>query len=232
MPTIAKMMWKPSDMAICERAASRSGMARPHGRPAARRAHSPVLAGRPARIGRMTAAIDVPERFNAATHFLDRHLTEGRGGRTAFRFRGRPIAYAEVALRASRLGNALLARDVQMEQRVLLALPDRPEFAEALWGAMKIGAVPVPVSDALPAEDLAFVLEDSRARAVIASDAAAAEILKVRGRCPALHTVIVAGGGRAGGLGDEGLLERASPERAAADTSRDDVALWLYTSGS
>src|SRR5689334_21290831 len=44
MPIIAKMMWKPSDMAICERAASRSGMAHSHGRPAARRAHSSVLA--------------------------------------------------------------------------------------------------------------------------------------------------------------------------------------------
>lgn len=180
----------------------------------------------------MTAAIDVPERFNAATYFLDRHLAEGRGARTAFRFRGRAISYAEIALRANRLGNALLARDVQMEQRVLLALPDRPEFAEAFWGAMKIGAVPVPVSDALPADELAFVLQDSRARAVIASEAAAAEILKVRTRCPALQTVIVAGGRRRGALEYERLLERASPELAPAETSRDDVALWLYTSGS
>ena len=142
----------------------------------------------------MTAAIDVPERFNAATHFVDRHLAEGRGDRTAFRFHGRAVSYAEVALRASRLGNALLARDVQMEQRVLLALPDRPEFAEAFWGAMKIGAVPVPVSDALPADELVFMLQDSRARAVIASEAAAARILEVRARCPALQSVIVVGG--------------------------------------
>jgi benzoate-CoA ligase family protein len=180
----------------------------------------------------MTAAIDVPERFNAATYFLDRHLAEGRGARTAFRFRGRAISHAEIALRANRLGNALLARDLQMEQRVLLALPDRPEFAEGFWGAMKIGAVPVPVSDALPAGELAFVLQDSRARAVIASEAAAAEILKVRTRCPALQTVIVAGGRRRGALEYERLLERASPELAPAETSRDDVALWLYTSGS
>ncbi len=154
----------------------------------------------------MTAAIDVPERFNAATYFLDRHLAEGRGARTAFRFRGRSISYAEIALRANRLGDALLARDVQMEQRVLLALPDRPEFAEAFWGAMKIGAVPVPVSDALPADELAFVLQDSRARAVVASEAAAAEVLKVRTRCPALQTVIVAGGRRRGALEYERLL--------------------------
>ena len=178
----------------------------------------------------MTAAIDVPERFNAATHFVDRHLAEGRGDRTAFRFHGRAVSYAEVALRANRLGNALLARDVQMEQRVLLALPDRPEFAEAFWGAMKVGAVPVPVGDALPADELAFTLEDSRARAVIACEAAAAEILKGQGRHPALQALIVVDG--RGELEYERLLEGASPELAPADTSRDDVALWLYTSGS
>jgi benzoate-CoA ligase family protein len=175
----------------------------------------------------MAAAIDVPERFNAATHFLDRHLA-----RTAFRFEGRAITYGEIGLRANRLGNALLARDVQLEQRVLLALPDRPEFAEAFWGAMKIGAVPVPVSDGLPADEVAFLLRDSRARAVIASEAAATEILKIRAQCPALESVIVVGGRRRGALEYERLLEKASPELAAADTSRDDVALWLYTSGS
>jgi benzoate-CoA ligase len=97
---------------------------------------------------------------------------------------------------------------------------------------MKIGAVPVPVSDVLPADELAFMLEDSRARAVIASEPAAAEILKIRGRCPALQAVIVVGGRRRGTLEYERLLDRASPELAPADTSRDDVALWLYTSGS
>jgi benzoate-CoA ligase len=180
----------------------------------------------------MAAAIDVPHRFNAAAYFLDRHLTEGRGGRTAFRFAGRDVTYGEVALRANRLGHALLARDVQIEQRVLLALPDRPEFAEAFWGAMKIGAVPVPVSDGLPAEELAFVLQDSRARVVIASEPAATLILEVRTECPMLESVIVVGGRRRGALEYERLLEKASPELAAADTSRDDVALWLYTSGS
>ena len=180
----------------------------------------------------MAAAIDVPERFNAAAYFLDRHVAEGRGDRTAFRFAGRAIPYREVALRANRLGNALLARDVQVEQRVLLALPDRPEFAEAFWGAMKIGAVPVPVSEGLTADEFAFLLEDSRARAVIASEAAAAEIQKVRARSPRPEAVIVVGGRRRGALEYERLLDRASPELAAVDTSRDDVALWAYTSGS
>ena len=180
----------------------------------------------------MTAAIEVPERFNAAAHFLDRHVAEGRGGRTAFRFDGRAVTYGAIALRANRLGNALRSRGVQMEQRVLLALPDRPEFAEAFWGAMKIGAVPVPVSESLPAEELAFLLADSRARAVVASETAAAAILPVRSRCPALEAVIAVGGRRRAALEYERLLERASPELEPAETSRDDVALWGYTSGS
>jgi benzoate-CoA ligase family protein len=180
----------------------------------------------------MAAAVEVPERFNAAAHFLDRHVLEGRGARRVFRFAGRDVTYGELALRANRVGHALLTRGVQIEQRVLLALPDRPEFAEAFWGAMKIGAVPVPVSDALPGEELAFLLRDSRARAAIVSEAAAAEILKVRGRCPALESVVAVGARRRGALEYERLLEKASPELAPADTSRDDVALWGYTSGS
>lgn len=180
----------------------------------------------------MTASVQVPERFNAADFFLDRHAREGRGGRTAFRYRGRAITYTEITLRASRFGNSLLARGVDMEQRILLALPDCPEFAEAFWGAMKIGAVPVPVSDALTGEEYAFLLNDSRARAVVAAAGAAREILAVRERCPHLAAVIAVGRTPRGALGYERLLERASPELGAADTSADDTALWLYTSGT
>jgi acyl-CoA synthetase (AMP-forming)/AMP-acid ligase II len=104
----------------------------------------------------MSAALDIPERFNAAAFFLDRHLAEGRGDRTAFRHRGRRVAYAEVAERARRLAGAIRARGIQMEQRVLLALPDCPAFAEAFWGAIRIGAVPVPVNPALGGDDYAF----------------------------------------------------------------------------
>ncbi len=180
----------------------------------------------------MTVAIEVPERFNAAAFFLDRHLRDGQGGRVAFRFTGRSVTYEEVGLRANRIGNALRSRGVQIEQRVLVVLPDCPEFAEVFWGAMKIGAVPVPVSDALSAEEYAFLLNDSRARAAVVQDRTAGEILAVRDRCPWLESVIVVGRSRRGLLAYERLLERASPELEPADTGRDDVALWGYTSGS
>src|SRR6266508_2651017 len=180
----------------------------------------------------MTAAVQVPERFNAADFFLDRHAREGRGGRPAFRYRGRALTYTEIALRASRFGNLLLKKGIEMEQRVLLALPDCREFAEAFWGAMKIGAVPVPVSEALTADEYAFLLNDSRARVVVAGPGAAREILAIREQCPRLAAVIALERAPRGALAYERLLERASPELGAADTSADDTALWLYTSGT
>jgi benzoate-CoA ligase family protein len=180
----------------------------------------------------MLESVHVPERFNAAAFFLDRHLHEGRGGRTAFRCGGRSVTYEEVGVRANRLGNALRSRGVEIEHRVLLALPDCPEFAETFWGAIKIGAVAVPVGDMLSSSDYALLLADSRARAVITSDAVAPKILAAREGCPWPSTVVVVGRARRGALVYERLLERASPELDPADTSRDDAALWGYTSGS
>jgi benzoate-CoA ligase family protein len=174
----------------------------------------------------------LPERFNAAQFFLDRHLDEGRGARSAFRYRGRTITYAELAIRANRAGNALAARGVQCEQRVMLALPDGPEFAEVFWGALKIGAVAVPVNDRLRAEEYEFLLNDSRAPVIVVGEEGADAVLAARPRCPWLRSVIAVGRPRRATLPYERLLDRAAPDLAPADVSRDDVALWGYTSGS
>ena len=176
--------------------------------------------------------IDVPERFNAAAFFVDRHVAEGRGARTAFRVRGGRVTYADLAARASRFGSALQRRGVQIEQRVLLALPDGSDFAAAFWGAIKIGAVAVPVNNGLRAADYEFLLNDSRARVAVADPAAAAGILEVRARCPWLTTLVVASGALAGAVELEALLADGSADLAAADTGRDDAAFWGYTSGS
>ena len=180
----------------------------------------------------MTVAQSVPERFNAAAFFLDRHLAEGRGDRTAFRHRGRHVTYAEVAARASRAAGALRARGVEIEQRVLLALPDCPEFAEAFWGAIRIGAVPVPLDPASRAEECAFFVEDSRARAVVTHAGAAAEFLAASARGPRRPPVLAVGVAPPGAESYEDALAAALPVPEPADTTRDDVALWGYTSGS
>jgi acyl-coenzyme A synthetase/AMP-(fatty) acid ligase len=176
--------------------------------------------------------VEIPERFNAAAFFVDRHLAEGRGNRTVFRYRGRAVTYAELHERVNRFGNALQDLGVEVENRVLLILPDCPEFAEVFWGAIKVGAVPVPVNPWLKGADYAFLLEDSRAKAVVVASEAAAQVAPLRDRCRSLRHVVVVGDPPANALGYEDLLARASASLEPADTCRDDVALWGYTSGS
>jgi benzoate-CoA ligase family protein len=174
----------------------------------------------------------LPEQFNAATFFVDRHLAEGRGGSTAFRFGGRAVTYAEVAESVDRCGNALAALGVEVEQRVLIVLNDTPAFAAAFWGTAKLGGVAVPVSPLMTPAEYEFLLNDSRARVAIVDESVATRILAVRQRCPWLRAVVVVGSRRPGILDFHELLAAAKPSLDAARTFREDVVYWGYTSGS
>src|SRR6476659_7254172 len=92
--------------------------------------------------------------FNMVTPLLDRHLAEGWGERPALRLDGRTVSYRELHELANRAGNALAALGVEPEQRVALLLPDGVEFVATFLGAMKLGAVPVPLNTLAPPADL------------------------------------------------------------------------------
>ena len=175
----------------------------------------------------------LPERFNAASWFVDRHLAEGRGARTAFRFAGRSVTYAEVADSVDRCASALAGLGLEAEQRVLLALNDTPAFAATFWGAVKLGAVAVPVNTVMTAPEYEFVLNDSRARVAVVEAPVAERLLATRERCPWLRAVVVVDGLSAPGTHDfDDLLAAANPAFEPAETLAEDVCYWGYTSGS
>src|SRR5690349_21127371 len=109
-------------------------------------------------------SVVVPDQFNAAQYFVDRNLEEGRAHRTAILHGEESLTYSQVAEGVNRTGNALRDLGVEMENRVLLVLLDCPELVYCFFGAMKIGAVPVPVNTLLTADDYHYMLNDSRAR--------------------------------------------------------------------
>jgi benzoate-CoA ligase family protein len=175
----------------------------------------------------------VPEHFNAAAFFVDRHVAERRGARTAFRFAGRAITYAELAASVDRCANALAVLGLEMEQRVLMVLNDSPAFAAAFWGATKLGAVAVPVNTLMTPQEYEFLLTDSRARVAIVEASVAGRLLAVRHRCPLLRAVIVVGGQGMPDTRDfDELLAAAKPGCEPAPTLADDICYWGYTSGS
>lgn len=193
-------------------------------------------------------SLELPERLNAASVFVDAHLTAGRESKAAILSGDRVVTYGDLAERVNRFGNALLQRDVRMEERIVILLPDSPEFAIAFFGAMKAGAVAVPLNTNLKPEDYEYFLDDSRARVLVTDAGMMRQLAGVRTRY--LKHVFVCGdltaspAGQAGEAGPwaalpadeispwERVLGEASAELQAADTSKDDMAFWLYSSGT
>jgi benzoate-CoA ligase family protein len=173
--------------------------------------------------------------FNAAAYFVDRHVDEGRGDSVAIECGERRWTYRDVLDQVNRIGNALRTRlDVRPEERVLLLMLDGPELIAAFFGAIKIGAVPVPVNTRWTARDYEWVLRDSSARVVvISSELLDAAIDAVRAIRSVRHVVVSSGNADVvDTLSFEGLLAGASPELEAEPTSGDAPAFWLYSSGS
>jgi benzoate-CoA ligase family protein len=177
---------------------------------------------------------DIPRAFNVATHFVDRNVHEGRGERTALIAGDRHVSYGELAGLVDRAGNALRELGVRAEERVLLALGDGVEFAAAWYGALKIGAVTAEVYTFLPAKDYAYYLDYTRAGVVVV-DATTLDKVREAGSRWLRHVLVVGVPEeqlRPGEVSFETAIAAASPELEAAPTTRDDLAIWKFTTGS
>src|SRR5690348_5242151 len=117
------------------------------------------------------------ELFNACEYLLDRRLAAGDGDRLALTGPAGDLSYTDLWERVRRTAAGLRAAGVQPEQRILMVMADSPHFAVVYLAAMRVGAIPVPVSTMLRSDGIAELLRDSRARflAVTSEFAAAAE---------------------------------------------------------
>nr|VFJ87406.1 MAG: benzoate-CoA ligase [Candidatus Kentron sp. H]VFJ88980.1 MAG: benzoate-CoA ligase [Candidatus Kentron sp. H]VFJ95718.1 MAG: benzoate-CoA ligase [Candidatus Kentron sp. H] len=174
----------------------------------------------------------LPEHFNAATVFVDTHRDEGRGDRPAMVCGERTVTYGELYENVNRFGNVLGDLDIRMEERVAILLPDIPEFAFAFFGTLKTGAVAVPLNTLLSPGEYEYLLNDSRARLLVVHPSLLHSILEARGRLKYLRHILVCGGDATGYPRLESRLAAASPALQVADTTGDDAAFWLYSSGT
>src|ERR1700730_13443659 len=136
----------------------------------------------------------LPYEFNAAVYFIDRHIAEGRGAKVAIECGDIQVTYRELFERVNQVGNGLRSLGVRIEERVFLLLMDTPEFAISFFGAIKIGAVPVPVNTLLKPADYLYLLNNSRARVAVVSESLYPQIQAIsREQLRYLQHVIVAG---------------------------------------
>jgi benzoate-CoA ligase family protein len=187
--------------------------------------------------------------FNACEYLLDRRLAAGDGDRLALTGPAGDLSYASLWDRVRRTAAGLRAIGVEPEQRILMVMADSPHFAVVYLAAMRIGAIPVPVSTMQRRDGIAELLRDSRAKflavssefaaPLLADTAESAAVLASTGAAPELVGVLAdfpppasreAAGGRPVYLLDD--LARSAPDDFVYDSTPDSPAFWLYTSGT
>jgi benzoate-CoA ligase family protein len=190
----------------------------------------PPLRGEPGRY-----LIPLPQLFNVATYFVDRNVLEGRAQNVAIECGDERVTYEQLFERTNRAGNALRTLGVHPKERVLLLLLDSPDFLYSFFGAIKIGAVAVPVNTQAKPHDYEYILNDSCARVAIVSESLLPQLEAIRREnLRYLREIIVVGGAKPASRHPRlsQLMDQASPDLAAQPTTKDDPAFWLYSSGS
>jgi benzoate-CoA ligase family protein len=191
--------------------------------------------------------VHVPDPFNITDYFIDGNLRAGRERKAAIYEDGRTLNYGQLAAMVNRCGNALRSLGIEQENRVLLAMPDSAELVAAFFGAAKMGAIPIPVNPASKPADLLYFLNDSGSRALIIQEDVWQQAMPLLSEASALRAVLVApsvpaqqqtiaaeapSGVRYAFGAFRDALAAAAPELDPVPTGKDDMAFFLYTSGS
>jgi 4-hydroxybenzoate-CoA ligase len=178
--------------------------------------------------------------YNAVSDFVDAPVARGLGGKVAFIEADRSLTYGELQSRSCRFASALKGLGVRPEERLAVLLHDCVEFPIAFWGGVRAGIVVLPLNTLLTSEQYAYILGDSRASAIVVAAPFAKMLVPLLDRVPRLRTVIVVNGSpdeHSEFAGREvhdfaELIARGSPAVFTGPTLSDEVAFWMYTSGS
>jgi 4-hydroxybenzoate-CoA ligase len=178
--------------------------------------------------------------YNAASDMVDANVVRGLADKVAFIDPGRSITYGELQSRSCRLARALRTLGIRPEERIALLLPDTVDYPVAFWGAIRAGIVAVPLNTWLTVEQYAYIIADSRASLLIAAAPLARQLLPILDRAPNLRAIILIEAGPADAAlfagrkvyDFEHVLKNENVGPFVASTNSDEVAFWLYTSGS
>ena len=176
----------------------------------------------------------LPEQFNFALHLLD--INAGRADKIAFIDDHGAITYGALQERVRRMATGLRALGIRREERVLLLMHDCNDWPVAFLGALYAGLVPVAVNTLLTADDYAYMLEHSRAQAVLVSGALLPALTAAMIKSDHEVTKVIVSGPVAplhpAEVEFENFVQAHQPQHKATATRADDPAFWLYSSGS
>jgi benzoate-CoA ligase family protein len=181
----------------------------------------------------LSMRLDIPLAFNVATYFIDRHIGEGRGAKVAIECGEERVTYSQLLEQVNRAGNGFKKLGLRREERIALLLLDTPAFPYCFFGAIKAGLIPVPLNTLLKPHEYEYMLNDMRARVVVVSETLLPQLMAIpAGNLKYLEKIVVSGMAPPGTSSLESLIHDSPAELNAEDTSKDDAAFWMYSSGS
>jgi benzoate-CoA ligase len=177
-------------------------------------------------------AIEIPRKYNAAHDLIERNLAAGRAAKIAYIDDAGRCTFGELAERVNRAANALTELGLGIDDRLMLCHLDTVDWVAVFLGAIKAGIVPIAVNTLLTSSDYEFMLNDSRAKALVVSGELWPQFAPILDRCPHVRHVVISGANAQDRPRLQDLLARAGTSFATAPTSCDDPCFWLYSSGS
>ncbi|MGM3308046.1 benzoate-CoA ligase family protein [Anabaena sp. WFMT] len=168
----------------------------------------------------------LPPLFNVAAYFIEGNLAQERSERTAFYYQDQTYTYTQVSSFVRRTAKLLSHLGLESENRIAILVPDTPEFVFAFWGAIWLGAVPIPINTAYNADDIQYILQDCRAKVLLTTEEWQQKLAPIQS--PYLRSILSIDG-------ENSFLSQLTQQGELLDwakTSRDEPAFWLYTSGS
>jgi 4-hydroxybenzoate-CoA ligase len=174
----------------------------------------------------------VPGEYNAVREFVDKNVAAGFGAKPAFIDPTRTLTYQDLQTATNRMANVLAALQMERESRIALLMHDNIEFPTVFWGALRAGVIPVCLNTLLTADQYRYLLSDSRVAALFVSAELLPVVTPVLGELEFLRHIVVVGDSDHEHKAFQDLMHEASTEFATAGTCADEIAFWLYSSGS
>jgi len=178
------------------------------------------------------AGIESQNYFNAADYFLDRNIRQGRGHKVAVYSRHRNYTYNDIQKMVNKTANGFREIGLRVDDRLMILMLDVPQFYAIFWGAVRIGAIPVPVNTMLTPEDYEYYLNDSRARVLAVSEELLPIVNQIKGDLRYLRDVIVISETEGAHIPFRQKYKHSPSTIKTEFTTRDDAGFWIYSSGS
>ena len=176
--------------------------------------------------------MDTPRNYNAAVELVDKNVDKGFGDKPAFVDPDRTLSYLDLQVATNQVANLLTTLGLRQESRIAVLMLDNVDYPSVFWGAIRAGIVPVCLNTLLTTEQYQYMLSDSRAQTLLVSAPLLPSVAPLLEGLPDLEHVIVAGGEDGSHLNFDVLMAAADTDFETANTSSDDTAFWLYSSGS